>query len=193
MTQADPVATCCHQGAVVAGAKLDPGALRGRVHLMLLANLRQLFTHILLELLEHWSCWVDIVHKCRWYWWYMFGKPSMIIYIHKIYDILWYMKWYHIELGGVWHINMYQRNVYKCGVVSPGKGRRQAYQGSGFSRSILHRCVFQHGWKFKTHWEALSWRNGNYFIHSSSCLFQKSCFSRIYIYTYVYTCIYIYM
>ena len=54
MTQADPVATCCHQGAVVAGAKLDPGALRGRVHLMLLANLRQLFTHILelLELLE---------------------------------------------------------------------------------------------------------------------------------------------
>ena len=41
-----------HQGAVVAGAKLDPGALRGRVHLMLLANLRQLFTHILLELLE---------------------------------------------------------------------------------------------------------------------------------------------
>ena len=104
------------------------------------------------------------------------------------------MKWYHIELGGVWHINMYQRNVYKCGVVSPGKGRRQAYQESGFSRSILHRCVFQHGWKFKTHWEALSWRNGNYFIHSSSCLFQKSCcFSRIYIYTYVYTCIYIYV
>jgi hypothetical protein len=51
MTQADPVATKADQGAVVAGAKLDPGALRGRVHLMLLANLRQLFTHIL-ELLE---------------------------------------------------------------------------------------------------------------------------------------------
>mgnify|MGYP000037755765 FL=1 len=52
MTQADPVATKADQGAVVAGAKVDPGALRGRVHLMLLANLRQLFTHILLELLE---------------------------------------------------------------------------------------------------------------------------------------------
>ena len=70
MTQADPVATKADQGAVVAGAKVDPGALRGRVHLMLLANLRQLFTHILLELLEllELSCWVwDIVHKCRWY------------------------------------------------------------------------------------------------------------------------------
>ena len=89
------------------------------------------------------------------------------------------MKWYHIELGGVWHINMYQRNVYKCGVVSPGKGRRQAYQGSGFSRSILHRCVFQHGWKFKTHWEALSWRNGNYFIY------------RVYMYIYICKCVYL--
>ena len=96
------------------------------------------------------------------------------------------MKWYHIELGGVWHINMYQRNVYKCGVVSPGKGRRQAYQGSGFSRSILHRCVFQHGWKFKTHWEALSWRNGNYFIYRV--------YMYIYIYVYIiYACINIYI
>ena len=89
------------------------------------------------------------------------------------------MKWYHIELGGVWQINMYQRNAYKCGVVSPGKGRRQAYQGSGFSRSILHRCVFQHGWKFKTHWEALSWRNGNYFIY------------RVYMYIYICKCVYL--
>ena len=96
------------------------------------------------------------------------------------------MKWYHIELGGVWQINMYQRNAYKCGVVSPGKGRRQAYQGSGFSRSILHRCVFQHGWKFKTHWEALSWRNGNYFIYRV--------YMYIYIYVYIiYACINIYI
>ena len=105
------------------------------------------------------------------------------------------MKWYHIELGGVWQINMYQRNAYKCGVVSPGKGRRQAYQGSGFSRSILHRCVFQHGWKFKTHWEALSWRNGNYFIYRVYMYIYiyvyiiYACINKyIYIYVYIYVC-----
>ena len=103
------------------------------------------------------------------------------------------MKWYHIELGGVWQINMYQRNAYKCGVVSPGKGRRQAYQGSGFSRSILHRCVFQHGWKFKTHWEALSWRNGNYFIYRVYMYIYIYVNVYIYVYIYIYICIYIYM
>ena len=105
------------------------------------------------------------------------------------------MKWYHIELGGVWQINMYQRNAYKCGVVSPGKGRRQAYQGSGFSRSILHRCVFQHGWKFKTHWEALSWRNGNYFIYRvyMYIYIYVNVSIYVYIYTYIYTHIYIYI
>ena len=103
------------------------------------------------------------------------------------------MKWYHIELGGVWQINMYQRNAYKCGVVSPGKGRRQAYQGSGFSRSILHRCVFQHGWKFKTHWEALSWRNGNYFIYRVYMYIYIYVNVYIYVYIYIYTYVYIYI
>ena len=38
------------------------------------------------------------------------------------YEMIYEMISYIQKLGRVRNINMYQRNVYKCGVVSPRKG-----------------------------------------------------------------------